>query len=264
MIIPKNKEHIKNIKPLYWILSLFYHYYQNQKFRKLEEFNNFASEQQLLIFSNARGGSTWLTEILTQIPNTAVIWEPLNLTENNSVKKIGFGWQQYIPENFNWPEAKEALQKILSGKELNRTTTFFERNDVNKYKIAKKLIIKFVNGNALLPWITTQFNLKYKPIYLIRHPFAVAASSVKHGAWDNIQPGFRIPEMKFNQRYLEHADFLKTLNSLEEKIVAEWCLSNLPTLRNENNNKNWITVNYDWSFLKNPLKRDKTFRTLGN
>ena len=64
------------------------------KFRKyLFDFfvrNKFKAEEGIVIFSEARGGSTWLMEILNNIPNTVVDWEPLHV--NNGVVPVDFRW----------------------------------------------------------------------------------------------------------------------------------------------------------------------------
>ena len=224
---------------------------QNLALRLFCFFNNFDPYEQFLIFSDPRGGSTWLTQLIKTIPNTAVIWEPLNLAENSCFKKMGFGWRQHIPENENWRKAKSAFYKLFKGKILNRTTVFYEGKNLFKYWKAKNLIIKFVNGNSLLPWLCASFKFRYKPIFLIRHPYSVISSQLNHGAWDGISANYVLPKTKYNGFILEHKDFLLTLNALEEKLAANWCLANLPTLRNTNNNKYWITINYE-NLVLNP------------
>ena len=88
------------------LISLF------SKFRKNR------AEDQILIFSDPRGGSTWLTEIIKSIPNTAIIWEPLHLKYIHQLRELNFGWRQYIPEEVDWPQAKLLFTKIIEGKVL--------------------------------------------------------------------------------------------------------------------------------------------------
>jgi hypothetical protein len=133
----------------------------------------FKPEDQILIFSDPRGGSTWLAEMINTIPNSAILWEPLHLKYMTDFKKLGFSWRQFIPEKEEWNEAKKAFDKVLSGKVLNEWTLL--KTDIETYKEADKLIVKICRGNALLPWIVNQYNFKYKPIYLIRNPFAVVS-----------------------------------------------------------------------------------------
>ena len=242
------------------LLKVPRYYLQKARLKLIEANNNFNPKNNFLIFSDPRGGSTWLAELISLIPKTAVIWEPLNITEKNTFKKIGFGWKQYIPEDAIWNDAENAFKTVFKGKELNQTTTFFEKHNLNNYQNAQQLVVKFVNGNALLPWLTANFDLKYKPIYLIRHPFAVASSQLKHGAWQNIKKHYELPETKYNDIHIQHLDFLTSITTLEEKLVAEWCLTNLPTLRNKNNNIGWINVNYEQLVLHPEIEISRFFR----
>ena len=89
------------------------------------------------------------------------------------------------------------------------------------------------------------FSFKYKPLYLLRHPFAVAASQMSHGGWNHEFAGFQIPDCPFREFYDRHAAFLATLRSEEEVRVATWCLTNVVPLRHRRNNVDWITIHYE-------------------
>jgi len=80
----------------------------------VRRWNTFDSGNAILLFSDPRGGSTWLTEILMKAINPAVIWEPLSPGINSEFKKLGFPPRQFIPEEDEWPEAKEAFQELFS------------------------------------------------------------------------------------------------------------------------------------------------------
>lgn len=209
----------------------------SSKFRKNR------AEDQILIFSDPRGGSTWLTEIIKSISNTAIIWEPLHLKYIPQLRELNFGWRQYIPEEVDWPQAKLLFKKILEGKIVNEWTmlysTFFN------YLSAETFIIKFCRGNMLLPWITRTFDLKYQPIYMLRHPFAVVNSQLKQGGWDNITTSFEIPNTPHNDCFNMHNPFLKTLKTKEERLTAVWCITNNIPLNHIDNNIKWITLNYE-------------------
>ncbi len=44
------------------------------------------------VFADPRGGSTWLTEIIQEITQEPVMWEPLHINKKNSpFKKLNFG-----------------------------------------------------------------------------------------------------------------------------------------------------------------------------
>jgi len=217
----------------------------------LKLFKKFDPQKQILIFSDPRGGSTWLTEMIHTIPYTAIIWEPFNIHEVKIVRKLGFGWRQYIPEEQQWPEATQVINKILAGKVINEWTML--NAELFNYLQAKQLIIKICRGNMLLPWITSQINFTYTPLYLVRHPFAVVVSQMKQGGWDYPFRKFEVPPIPFNQIYKDHEDFLSSLDTKEEILTAFWCLTNQIQLNHSKNNQDWITLYYE-NLVVNPQK----------
>lgn len=204
------------------------------------------------IFSDPRGGSTWLMEIIQTITKEPVIWEPLHLgIKDNPFKTINFGWRQHIPEVSEWKEAKELFDKLFSGKILADNILY--KSSFLQVLNSKSLLFKICRGNALLPWLTNNYSFNFKPIFLIRHPFAVVSSQLSHGAWDYPFVNYHIPDTPYNDNYKRHSAFLKTIKTKEEALVAEWCLANSEPLSHKDNNKKWLTINYE-EFVLNPEK----------
>lgn len=216
---------------------------------------NFVPEDQLYLFSDPRGGSTWLTELLLEIPDTTVLWEPLRPDHIKELKKLHFSFRQHIPKDAFWPEAKLVFDKINSGSIINEWTAL--KTTPERFKKANKLIIKYCRGNALLPWFCEQYDIKLPPVYLIRHPFGVAASQLKQGGWDYQFKGFNIPGGPYNNLYLKHKEFLLSLKSKEEALVATWCLTNMVPL--SESNKKWIEVFYEDLVIQPEVEINKIF-----
>ena len=212
-------------------------------FSMVKYFRKFDPEDNILIFSDPRGGSTWMAEVLNQLPRTAVLWEPLHLRYFDHFSKAGLTWEQFIPEEATWKEAEKAFHELLSGKVLN--SWLCNNTPPYEFLFAKRFIVKFCRANAMIPWLTRLFSCKYKPVYLVRHPLAVVASQLKHGAWNKDFQGFVIPNCRYNDVYIRHADFLSSLETKAEALVAMWCMMNSVPLGNARNNKDWITVYYE-------------------
>jgi hypothetical protein len=209
----------------------------------ISAFKKIDPKDTLIICSDPRGGSTWLAEIIKKIPQTAMIWEPLNTAEVQEFRNLDFGIRQYIPSEHHWPEARKMFEKTFKGKIINEFTTQFL--SVSEYLNAKHLLIKFCRANALLPWLVENFKFNFQPILLIRHPFSVVASQLNHRGWKSRTQKFQFHEGPFSEFYDKHEIYLKTLGTNEERLVAQWCMSNLSTLRNIKNNQAWITVFYE-------------------
>lgn len=223
----------------------------------VSKLKNFDPEGNLLIFSEPRGGSTWMAETISQLPRTPVLWEPLHLRGVDHFKKAGLGWEQIIPEDADWPEAEKAFDELFRGKVLN--DWLCSSSPPRDFLFAERMLIKFCRANAMLPWLTRKFKFKYKPLYLIRHPLAVVSSQLKHGAWDSLPDGFKIPKNKYNGIYLRNADFLSSLRSKPESLLANWCIMNVDTIKNSRSNVDWITVFYEDLMLDSKKELSRIF-----
>lgn len=210
---------------------------------------NFHPENSILIFSDPRGGSTWLAEMIRSIPGSFIYWEPLSVKWVSQVKKLGFGWRQYIPENEKWDDAKGLFDKILSCGIINEWTT--TRMDPSSFREANQPIIKICRGNHLILWLMKQYKFKYNPLILLRHPIAVVASQLKQGGWNYDFKEFTLPDMPFNKIYMDEKVFLDSLNTKAEGLLATWCITNRDLLKS-NKTKGMLYFYEELYF--NPLK----------
>ncbi|WKK86754.2 sulfotransferase domain-containing protein [Marivirga arenosa] len=201
-------------------------------------------EDTLIISGDPRGGTTWLSEIIMEIPNTALVWEPLSIPLIDKLNKHNFSHRQFIAESDNWYEVKNYFCDIFKGNIYNHH--LFQNQSYFNLINVKRTHVKFCRANQLLPWLTNQFQFRYAPIYIIRHPCAVIASQLKQGGWNGVKSSFHIPEDKpYPEFYTKHEDFLKGLNSKAQVLAATWCLCNQIPLSHPDNNKRWITVTYE-------------------
>ncbi|MBE7547352.1 MAG: sulfotransferase [Planctomycetia bacterium] len=219
----------------------------SRKIKYFESVNNFDPKKNIIITGCPRSGTTWLQELFCSIEKTYPLFEPLYLKDSPRFKETGFEWRQYIPEDYNWPEAKELFEKLFRGQYL--TPWMVSQADVDRLKDAEFLIIKDVRANSLLPWLVRQFDIR-PPIYIIRHPCATVASQMKM-IWKDIPPNFTIPETRFPEQYTKYEHILKNINTTAEHLAARWCLDNIVPLNHPENNRLWITVFYE-NLITNP------------
>lgn len=195
----------------------------------------------LLLFASPRGGSTWLEEMLATIPRTATIWEPLDRVRNPEVGKLGFWARQHIPEDADWPEAEQMFMRLFSGQLLSPYLT--SSTTPAMLASAERLVVKFVRGNLLLPWVTERFELP-KPVLLVRHPCAVVASMKAFGAWDKNsfeQP----PRHRYDGVVRQISDIIGPIHHFEEHLARVWCINNAWILGHPRNGLDWTTVTYE-------------------
>lgn len=197
----------------------------------------------ILIFASPRGGSTWLEEMLNTVPRTATLWEPLDLQHNPVFKNVGFWWRQHIPEGARWPEAEKLFADLFAGRMLSPFLT--QSTDPKTLEAADRLIVKFVRGNLLLPWLVERFELP-KPVYLVRHPCAVVASMITHGAWNKLEPERGLtPPHRYDELLERYHGAVGDISTLEERYASIWCMSNAHLLSHPANDVAWTTVYYE-------------------
>ena len=63
---------------------------------------DFDPREAVVIFSDPRGGSTWLMEMLEQIPRSTTIFEPLHAELGLMEEELDLGWRPYIPADYQW------------------------------------------------------------------------------------------------------------------------------------------------------------------
>ena len=192
-----------------------------------------------MIASDPRSGSTWLSEIISSIPGSFIIDEPLHLNNVKEIKPLNFSWRQHIPREKKWPAAKSFFKKLFKGQILNP-------HIAKGYKTtseANQLIVKTIRAKLLLPWLCKQFDFKYKPIVLVRHPLAMIVSLKKHDSFNYPFERFTLPQSRYSDFLKPHLDFLITLESNEEQQLALWCIAN--SYLSSLNEGNWVVVRYE-------------------
>jgi hypothetical protein len=250
------KKRLKKV-PRYLVNSTYTNLFcESNKFR-----NNIGLQKSILIFSNPRGGSTWLAELFRTLPKSAIIWEPLLKGRLKEFNDLNFFWHQPIPENADWPQAKEAFRKLLNLEIKSRQ--IYNRENQLRLPFSNYFIFKFCFGNMLMPWLVNNF--KVNPILLLRHPCAVVSSQMKHGYWDVVKKGplvYEIPDFPFNETYLLYKDVINHVKNFEEHLAATWSYTMVSTVLNPNNDKKWITLSYESLYKNFDIEIERIFERL--
>jgi hypothetical protein len=208
---------------------------------------DFDPSSNLILCGAPRGGSTWLAELLSQVPQTALLFEPLHLWRKPPFGELNFCGYQPIPEHADWPEARATFDAVFRGRFVNDWTG--HQSSILAFLLAKRMLVKMVRATAMLPWLIRSFQFLNRPVLLVRHPLAVVASQLRFGFARDGFHGFRIPDCPFNEHFMKHRDFLSGLRTAEEGLAAHWCLANQVTLSSSGNDRAWTTVYYEHLLL---------------
>jgi hypothetical protein len=131
---------------------------------------NYDPTRTLLVAGFPRSGTTWLAEILTNVPRTGLIFEPLDIRRVDAARKAGLDGENFIPPTAAWPEGDRFVHDLLAGRILTPWTT--AQLPVSRAWRVDRWIVKLVRANLLLGWIVAHFRLP-PPVLLVRHPCAV-------------------------------------------------------------------------------------------
>jgi hypothetical protein len=134
---------------------------------------NFDPRDNLILCSTPRGGSTWLAELLSQVPQTAVLFEPLHLWRKPPFSDLNLCGYQPIPEHADWPEARAVFDAVFRGGFVNGWTG--HESSILAFLLAKRMLVKMVRENAMLQWQDRNIKFRNRPVMLVLHQLQVFA-----------------------------------------------------------------------------------------
>ena len=227
----------------------------------------FPSEFQVYtVFGSGRSGTTWLTEMLADISGGKIIDEPLKRTNSHKIDKMRLvGWGQYMPEHeAGWNDLAEYFIRLYALREINPN----HLHDMENLWRQNTWLIKFIRANLLMPWLVDFMELR-KPVYIVRNPYSVIASQMKHPGWGLNREGKLTSKVEMSHfRYYDlfYKDFqglYDRVETREEFLAFIWVLENKYILNHPKHGKAWISVKYE-DIVLNPQQELKRICELLN
>jgi hypothetical protein len=256
---------------------LHYHVYPFIRKNKNRHINRYNT---ICLFGHARGGTSWLTEILLKIEHSCILDEPLLrhipttsskpdpwLRKMQAVEKLGFYFNQPIPEYSIWPEAYAMFEHLFKGQVVS--LGLYDQYGLAPMRGAENFIVKINQGHLLMHWLLRNFDVS--AILLLRHPCAVVASQLKFDFFGRIEleidRGF--PQFKHREVYDQYSHIYKEVDSIEGYLAFLWSVQVKHSLYHPDNNRRWLTVAYEkllmdfeneisriFAFLNRPVPRN--------
>lgn len=216
-------------------------------------YNRYSYGDNIIISGSGRSGTTWISEVLSSLPNHVLVNEPLKNSNSKTVQKLGFtGWGQHIPEAADWPEAKKFFDKLFTARKLN--PNYFTSD---KPKVQTELWVhKFIRAQYMLPWLVTNFDVK-TPIHVIRNPYAVIASQLQHlGFGKNREFDPRIHKKTphfdhYPEFYNQWDRYFSEMKNYIQVLTLHWALQNKYVLNHPFCHVKWKVIKYE-DFLMSP------------
>lgn len=187
-----------------------------------------------VVFSEARGGSTWIMELLKKSLNGITLFEPL-YGKDRKFKKILRTYNFRYPFYFADKDTEKALKRYLTDSFAGEVSgkRILQFNTLKDIYSCNNLVVKLVSVNLIAPWFAKTIKLRYKPIYVLRHPLAILASREKYSLYGkepegNIHLGpYNRDRLKCDYHpYHDYLDDLDQANNKYSRYVTEWCIRN--------------------------------------
>jgi len=228
----------------------------------------------ILLVGSPRSGTTWLMEIFESIPEYTNLFEPFNPIFFPDISRFGFSHKPYVPVNASWPDCENYLKRVLTGKIYTLLPQYKLNLGTIVHRLTnKKLIVKAINLNRLLPWIVNKFQIR-NSYFIIRHPCAVIASQLKTGfcGYHSIYPPY-INMFPTKDQIIQEAnniDFLgkkilaklNKIKSMEEILAVAWCLDNIVPLFVKKPYP-WTTIVYEKLVLNKQQELTRILKDIG-
>jgi len=217
-------------------------------------------EQTILVACTARGGSTWLAEIVSALRGYVVLWEPLHLVNNPRCEEAGFGWQNYFRGEDDCRVQKEYLRKVYTGADLSTRTLTSLEFSLSSLVGCSGYVVKHVNANMMLHRIMEWFPVR--AILMIRHPCAVVASQVKHGGWDHLDGENTTLLYKLAESFPHLREVYREIDTLEEFLAFKWAIRTHVPLSQPTPHP-WCLTTYERLVVEEEKEVERIFECLG-
>ncbi|PEN06502.1 hypothetical protein CRI93_09475 [Longimonas halophila] len=150
-------------------------------------------EDTIVVSGAPRSGTTWLAELLRELPSYKMLNEPLNISSSALTKDIeGVQWRTYLEKGTSFPELHTALYRALTG-DVDALWMWRFHSDrpslmLYEHLSHQKLVVKIIRASRMLGWLSDSFPVR-AIVHTFRHPCAVVASQMNYKAvWSKASP----------------------------------------------------------------------------
>lgn len=200
------------------------------------------TEDTIVVSGAPRSGTTWLAELLRELPQHKMLNEPLRLSSSALVKDIeGMQWRTYLDRETNFPRLQSALHKALTGN-VSALWMWRFRSDrpvpmLYEHLMCQKLVVKIIRASRMLEWLSDRFPVR-AIVHTFRHPCAVVASQMNYQeAWRDAplphrgkirdELGAGVPDRIWNQ--IRPAT--QHMRTVAGRLALSWAIDALCVLR---------------------------------
>lgn len=195
----------------------------------------------VVVLGSPRSGTTWLMNILCQLPGSAPIFEPLNRRQDRRLAAILADEFPRLAPDASLPALAELLREVYAGRHLTRWSSAYAT--LPSLLRADRFVVKLIRAMRAAGWLCAQFP-KNRVVLVIRHPCAVVDSLRRSlGIWNDWSREQITREVARTLGPAAGA-VLSRLASRDELLAAWWCAEQLAALR-ETPRRQVLAVSYE-------------------
>lgn len=180
------------------------------------------------LLGDGRSGTTWVGDLINADGRRRNLFEPIHPFDEPGARAAGLKPHAYLRPGEDCVSARPFIESVLSGRYISQRA-----DRENRVRLYRGLLIKDIFANLLARWALT-FSPHVKPVLLLRHPFAVAASKrrARRMRWMTDPKDF-LSQPKLVEDHL--APYLDLIDFAGEDYIARqvliWAVINSAPLR---------------------------------
>jgi len=216
--------------------------------RSIGNIHTKGDHRDIFLFATARGGSTWMMEILASQPGFKYYDEPFNIRRSN-VQHAGLvhEWREVMPDAGRSADLIRFLQELQLNQHRFMNPAPFRRH--HRFR-TNRIVFKIHGLEHLINDIKSSCNGQI--VFLLRHPIPTTLSRYVFPRLDHF-----IASCHYQQNYLDDSQIREIRRihcggSNFQRGILSWCFENMIPLRFADS-QDWLTVTYE-ELLLNPEK----------
>jgi hypothetical protein len=199
-----------------------------------------SGQKDIFLFATARGGSTWLMEMLASQPGMKYYDEPFNIRRSNVQETRLFrNWLDLMPEGNRSSDIIAYLRALQSNRYRFMNPPPFRKN----YRaFTRRIVFKIHELEHLISQIETQCNGQI--VYLLRHPIPTTLSRYVFPRLPLFLESPYYNKTLLRPSQVREIRQLASQGSVFERGIISWCYENLIPLRFSPSDE-WLFISYE-------------------
>jgi len=223
--------------------------------RSISNIHRTGNKKDIFLFATARGGSTWMMEILASQPGIKFFDEPVNIRRPN-VQRTGVfrEWLDLMPDGRRGEDILQFFLDLQKNRYGFLNPAPFRRN----YRpITNRNVFKLHALEHMINELKDRCHGQV--VFLLRHPIPTTLSRYEFPRLDRFLLSCYHRSEYLDDHQVNEAWNLYCKGSKLQRGILSWCFENFIPLRHSDQ-KDWLVLTYE-ELLLNPEKLCQTIAT---